>query len=106
MTMSWLAEVEARKKQATTAVPVEPSDPWMLPLGRTRGKVGDDGIERLTTQAVLDALEIPQHQRRSGTYRRLAKTMIALGWTPVRVRGLTRGGYLEQVRGYARDTRN
>ena len=29
-----------------------------------------------------------------------------LGWTAVRVRGLTRGGYLEQVRGYARDARN
>jgi hypothetical protein len=25
-----------------------------------------------------------------------------LGWTAVRVRGLTRGGYLEQVRGYCR----
>jgi hypothetical protein len=26
-----------------------------------------------------------------------------LGWTAVRVRYLTRGGYLEQVRGYCRD---
>jgi hypothetical protein len=40
--------------------------------------------------------------RRSGTYRRLAKLMTELGWTAVRVRGLTRGGYLEQVRGFAR----
>jgi hypothetical protein len=29
--------------------------------------------------------------------------MAALGWTAVRVHGLTRGGYTEQVRGYARD---
>lgn len=35
-------------------------------------------------------------------YRRLAKLMGELGWTAVRVRGLTRGGYLEQVRGFAR----
>jgi len=32
--------------------------------------------------------------------------MAELGWTAVRVRDLTRGGYKEQVRGYARDTRN
>jgi hypothetical protein len=104
--MSWLAEVEARKKKAPAAVPVEPSDPWMLPLGRLRGKTGDDGVERLTTQAVLDALEIPQCQRRAGTYRRLSKLMTELGWTAVRVRGMTRGGYIEQVRGYCRDARN
>ena len=30
----------------------------------------------------------------------VAKLMAELGWTAVRVRGLTRGGYLEQVRGY------
>jgi hypothetical protein len=28
--------------------------------------------------------------------------MAALGWTAVRVRDLTRGGYKEQVRGYVR----
>ena len=32
----------------------------------------------------------------------LAKLMAELGWMAVRVRGLTRGGYLEQVRGYCR----
>ena len=31
--------------------------------------------------------------------------MVELGWTPVRVRARTRGDYLEQVRGYARDVR-
>jgi len=31
--------------------------------------------------------------------------MAELGWTPVRVRARTRGDYLEQVRGYARDAR-
>jgi hypothetical protein len=37
---------------------------------------------------------VPQERRRAGTYRRLAKLMAGLGWTAVRVRGLTRGGYL------------
>jgi hypothetical protein len=99
--MSWLDRLE--KARAETVA--RNADPWRLPLGRLRGQVGDDGIERVTTQVVLDVLEIPQRARRAGTYRRLAKLMAELGWTAVRVRGLTRGGYLEQVRGFARDGR-
>ena len=34
-----------------------------------------------------------------------ASLMSELGWTAVRVRYLTRGGYKEQVRGYVRDSR-
>jgi hypothetical protein len=78
------------------------ADPWRLPLERLRGQVGDDGVERITTQRVMDILEVHQRARRSGTYRRLAKLMVELGWSAVRVRGVTRGGYLEQVRGWAR----
>ena len=78
-------------------------DPWRLPLERLHGKIGDDGIERVTTQIVFDILEVPQRSRGAGACRRLAKLMAELGWTAVRVRGLTRGGYLEQVRGYCRE---
>jgi hypothetical protein len=78
------------------------ADPWRLPLQRLRGQIGGDGVERITTQLVLDVLEVPQEQRRAGCYRRLSKVMAGLGWSAVRVRGLTRGGYLEQVRGWAR----
>ena len=77
--------------------------PWRLPLERLRGQIGDDGIERVTTQAALDVLQVPQRSRRAATYRRLTKLMTELGWNAVRVRGMTRGGYLEQVRGFARD---
>jgi len=80
-------------------------DPWRLPLERVRGKIDYDGIERITTQILLDILEVPQRSRRPGIYRHLAKIMVELGWTAVRVRDLTRGGYKEQVRGYARDAR-
>jgi hypothetical protein len=82
-----------------------PIDPWQLCLERVRGRLGDDGIERLTTQNVFDVLEVSQRSRGAGACRRLAKLMSELGWMPVRVRGLTRGAYLEQVRGYARDAR-
>jgi hypothetical protein len=75
-------------------------------LARVRGKIGDDGIERITTQLLFDILEVPQRSRGAGACRRLARLMAAdLGWTAVRVRDLTRGGYKEQVRGYCRDAR-
>lgn len=82
-----------------------PADPWLAPLHRVRGKVEFDGLERVTSQTLLDMLEVPQRSRTAGTYRRLAKLMAELGWTAVRVRDLTRGGYKEQVRGYVRDGR-
>jgi hypothetical protein len=47
-------------------------------------------------------LEVPQRERTAGAYRHLAKLMAELGWTAMRVRDLTRGGYKEQVRGYVR----
>jgi hypothetical protein len=74
----------------------------LAPLHRVCGKVEFDGLERVTSQSLLDMLEVPQRGRTAGTFRRLAKLMTELGWTAVRVRDLTRGGYKEQVRGYVR----
>ena len=82
------------------------TDAWQTRLERVRGQIDADGIERVTTQTLFDVLEIPQRNRRAGACRRLASVMAQLGWTAVRVRGLTRGGYREQVRGYARDVRS
>ena len=70
-------------------------DPWQLRLERVRGQVGDDGIERITTRLLFDVLEVPQRRRGAGACRSLAKLMAEIGWTAVRVRGLTGGGYLE-----------
>lgn len=71
-----------------------------------RGKVDFyDSLERISTQTLLDLLDVPQRDRAAGTFRRLARAMTELGWTAVRVRDLTRGGYKEQVRGYCRDAR-
>ena len=52
-----------------------------------RGKIGGDGIERISTQALFDLLEVPQRVRSTGACRRLAKLMRELGWTPTKARG-------------------
>jgi hypothetical protein len=99
--MSLLGKLKAAKIELEM-----PEDPWLAPLHRVRGKVEFDGQERVSSQSLLDLLEVPQRSRTAGTYRRVAKLMTELGWTAVRVRDLTRGGYKEQVRGYVRDGRH
>jgi hypothetical protein len=95
-----------REESAKAAV-AETADPWRLTLARVRGKIDFyDRLERVSSQTLLDMLEVPQRARTAGTFRRLAKVMAELGWTAVRVRDLTRGGYREQVRGYCREPRN
>jgi hypothetical protein len=98
MGISLLEEVE----QIRARVERHDSDPWSRKLERMRGRTGDDGIERLSTQAIFDLLEVPQRCRGSGAGRRLAKLMVAAGWSPIRVRGLSRGTHREQIRGYTR----
>jgi hypothetical protein len=95
----------AKLRSAAAEAAPQHTDPWRLRLERLRGKVDFDGMERVSTQHLLDVLELPQRERTAGTYRRLAKLMAELGWNAVRVRDLTRGGYKEQVRGYCRDAR-
>jgi hypothetical protein len=102
--MAWITVI--RQKAAALKAANLNIDPWLLPLSRVRGKIDCDGIERITTQVLLDILEVPQRVRKAGTYRRLAKLMAELGWTAVRVRERTRGGYLENIRGYCRDNRH
>jgi hypothetical protein len=97
---------ERLRDEAAKAAAAETGDPWRLTLERVRGKTDFfDRLERISSQTLLDLLEVPQRQRTAGTYRRLANVMAELGWTAVRVRDLTRGGYLEQIRGYCRPPR-
>jgi hypothetical protein len=100
---SWTEKLNTAKAEIAAG---NAEHPWKLPLGRLKGKVDYDGLERVTTQAVLDILEVPQSKRKAGTYRLLARLMAELDWAAVRVRDLTRGGYKEQIRGYARDARH
>jgi hypothetical protein len=95
------------REEAAKAATAESADPWLLCLGHVCGKIDFyDRLERISSQTLLDLLEVPQRNRTAGTFRRLSKVMAELGWTAVRVRDLTRGGYKEQVRGYCRDARN
>jgi hypothetical protein len=97
--MSWLSKLH----EAQTQIASQTADPWRLPLERMHGRTGDDGIERIATQAVFDLLEVPQRNRGAGACRRLAKLMRELGWAPIKARGLNQRGLREQIRGYARD---
>jgi hypothetical protein len=94
-------------EEAAKSAVAESADSWRLMLERVRGKVDFvDRLERISSQTLLDLLEVPQRNRTAGTVRRLARVMAELGWNAVRVRDLTRGGYKEQVRGYCRDARD
>jgi hypothetical protein len=93
------------KMRAAATETAQPVDPWRLRLERVRGTTGFDGLERVSSQSLLDMLEVPQRQRTAGAYRRIAALMAELGWTAVRVRDFNRRGYKEQVRGYVRDAR-
>jgi hypothetical protein len=89
--------------RAIKAQQTRTANPWQATLARLKGKVGDDGVERISTQAIFDLLEVPQQRRTAGEGRRLAKLMRELGWSPNKARGLNQRGRLEQIRGYARD---
>jgi len=99
--MVWLNRI-ARLRVHTLA---RDADLWRMTLERLRGRIGDDGVERVATQTVFDVLQVPQRARGAGACRRLAKHMRDLGWRPIKARGLNQRGLLEQIRGYARDRR-
>jgi hypothetical protein len=100
--MGWVETIRLGAEQARQQ---RTAHPWEFPIERLRGEVGLDGVERVSTQTVFDVLEVPQRARTAPACSTLAKLMLAYGWTPVRFRGLTRGGFLDQVRGYAREAR-
>jgi len=99
--VSWVT----RMREAQAEMAARRADPWWLRLERLRGKVGDDNVERIGTQAIFDALEVPPRNRGAGACKRLKRLMRELKWSPIKARGLNQRGLLEQIRGYARDTR-
>jgi hypothetical protein len=89
-------------KQTRSRVLANSADPWRVRLERARGTIDGDGVERLSTQALFDMLDLPQRNRSSGASRRLAALMRDLGWTATKARSLNQRGLRDQVRGYAR----
>jgi hypothetical protein len=97
--MSFVSTIRKARDEMRT----RQSDPWFIRITAARGKIGDDGVERIATHTLFDILEIPQRARTAAAGRRLAEIMRGLGWSPIRARGLTPTGLKDQVRGYARD---
>jgi hypothetical protein len=77
-------------------------DPWTPTLRKIKGKVGKDGIERISIADVFDMLEVPMGARPAQTVR-LSRVMRKLSWSNIRARGLNPGSYRDRVRGYARE---
>jgi hypothetical protein len=103
--MSWMSKLKEYRERSRCEMLAQHSDPWRVRLERLRGKIGDDGVERISTQAVFDVLEVLQRNRGAGACRRLAGLMRELGWTPIKARGLNQAGFRDQIRGYAREPR-
>jgi hypothetical protein len=99
--VAWFGDL--RKAKAEMAA--RNTDTWRLRLEGVRGKIGDDGIERVSTQTLFDVLEVRQHGRTAGACRRLATVMRELGWHAIKARGLNQAGFRDQIRGYGRDRR-
>jgi hypothetical protein len=100
------AAEEAAAAAAEEAANAEPEDPWLITLAAVKGETDKYGVARVTTQYLCDVLELEQKDRKSGNYRRITRAMVSLGWTGARVLGVTRGSYLEQVRGFSKDMRD
>ena len=81
---------------------IKPSDPWIGDLRKIRGRTGNDGVNRIATEAVFDLLALPRFQRTPEAGKRIKTIMLELGWTPVRARHVTSRGRAARVRGYAR----
>jgi hypothetical protein len=97
--VSWVEMLEQRKAQARATS----ADPWRVRLGHVRGRIYDDGVERISTQALFDLLELPQGSRGAGAARRLAELMRELGWTAIKARGINQAGFRDMIRGYAKE---
>ena len=76
------------------------NDPWYAPTSRFKGRVDWDGWEYITSQACLDALEVPMHGRNGAVFRRLTKLLRTHTWEPIRIKlnGINGGGVTERVR--------
>jgi hypothetical protein len=99
---SRLSFSELLKAGAEAARNAVEQDPWEAPLRKLKGRIGHDGVERVSTNDAFDLLEVPMRRRPSETVR-LSRVMRKLGWSNIRARGLNPGSYRDRVRGFARE---
>jgi hypothetical protein len=67
--ISFQARIRAAFEELNRA---ENEDPWLPTLRTLKGRVGAEGVERISTYDVFEALEVPVH-RRSGLTVRLSR---------------------------------
>jgi len=92
--MSWTQELHAAKAELAK----RSAEPWKAKLEQAV-----HGKEAVSTAALLDLLGVP---KTTGNARRIAKTMRALNFVPIKSRLLMPGGYRNTVaRGWARPVR-
>ena len=91
---SWLGRLHA-------AV-AEPSDPWNITLDSITGRLGSDGVERISTEMVFEWLSVEPFARTPELAEKIRHLMVRNGWVPVRARHATSKGHAARVRGYAR----
>ena len=101
-TASGRSFIQRLRDAAHSVQQVEREDPWTPTLRKIKGRVGHDGVERISTADLFDELEVPMRSRPNLTVR-LSRVMRRLGWTTIRARGLSPGSYRDRVRGYARE---
>jgi hypothetical protein len=94
--------IQQLRDTADSARRANAEDPWTPALRKIKGKVGRDGVERISTAGAFDILEVPMGARPPQTVR-LSRVMRKLGWSNIRARGLNPGSYRDRVRGYARE---
>ena len=88
-------------RRAANSASAAQQDPWEASLSSLHGVMGTDGVERISTAELFDVLEVPVERRPAQT-RRLARTMLRLGWRPIRLRQLNVYGCRSRLRGFAR----
>jgi hypothetical protein len=96
---SWREELQEVKEAMRNA---SAEDPWEPALRKLKGRVGHDGVERVSTADAFDHLEVPMRRRPSQTVR-LSHLMRKLGWRNIRARGLNPGSYRDRLRGFGRE---
>ena len=93
--MSWIEKL----RQALAEPAERDTDPFRQRVEDIMGCVGDC----ISTNALLDLLGVP---KTTGNARRIATTMRALGFIPIKSRRLMPGGYRDTVtRGWTRPIR-
>jgi hypothetical protein len=106
--VTFIERLRQEEEKARAQADQAPADPWLLILARVKGKVdpyGEPGIERITSASLLDILEVPPRERRTGVYKRLSRLMRENHWVPIKCRDL-RSIRDENVRGYMRQLRD